>query len=203
MAKPKKAVVEQDITDPKVLKMISERVAGILAQSPNPVVIVGTKTELTQALSRLLAAQHALKAVEAAVDKEVHKILNAHAEQIAPLQAEITGIEKAIEQFALYHRDALLAEFGTEGGKTVSLVTGEITFRQNPPALRKRPNADENEAAEALIAEGYGDFVVKKLTPIKEAVRMQWETLEPVLNPFYTVTKGGESVLIRPTKTEV
>jgi len=137
------------------------------------------------------------------MDKEIRVILGGYVERLAPLQVKVIGFEKAIEKFALYHRDALLAEFGTDGGKTVSVATGVIVFREKPPTLRKRPNVDEEDAAKALVDKGHDTFVVRKYSIIKEAVRMQWAMLEPVLSPFFTMTKGGESVLIYPTKTEV
>ena len=189
--------------DSQLLKLIDARVADALAQMPNSTTVVGTKTEFIHALSQYQEAKDELESERIAMDAEMRTVLNAYAGRLAPLQAKVIGIEKAIEQFALYHRDALLAEFGTDGGKTVSVATGEVVFREKPAALRKRPNVDEEDAAKALIAKGHDAFVVTKYAIIKEAARMQWATLEPVLSPFFTITKGGESVLIYPIKTEV
>ncbi len=181
--------------DSQLLKLIDARVADALAQMPNSTTVVGTKTEFIHSLSQYQEAKDELESERIAMDAEMRTVLNAYAGRLAPLQAK--------EQFALYHRDALLAEFGTDGGKTVSVATGEVVFREKPAALRKRPNVDEEDAAKALIAKGHDAFVVTKYAIIKEAARMQWATLEPVLSPFFTITKGGESVLIYPTKTEV
>ncbi len=204
MARQKKTTeIKKEGIDPQLLKFIDAQIADALAQIPKSATVVGTKTEFIHSLSQYQAALDELEATRIQMDEEIRVILGGYVERLASLQVKVIGFEKAIEKFALYHRDALLAEFGTDGGKTVSVATGDIVFREKPPTLRKRPNVDEEDAAKALIDKGHDAFVVTKFAIIKEAARMQWAMLESVLSPFFTVTKGGESVLIYPTKTEV
>jgi phage host-nuclease inhibitor protein Gam len=208
MAAKKKVADQAEPRESEIAKMIEGIVAKQLAETnPGIAVVIGSVTALANSLTQLQQARDKIERRRITIDDQIGEIAKTHAAEMLPLIAEVNALELAITKYAEYHRDSLLAEYGngddTGEGKTAEVVTGKIVFRQKPPTLRKRPNIDENDAAGALKAAGFGAYVVEKSAIMADAVRQKWNEVKEVLQPYYTYKEGGENVLIYPNKTKV
>ncbi len=186
--------------DNAILSELEKNVAARV-KAEGKAVVIGTLNELIAGIAKIQELSDRKEAFRIELDEQWRPALEMYAEKITPVASELVAYQKAVESFALLHRDSLL--LGSDMEKTVSFPTGEIEYRSLPASLRMRHNKSEAEAADLLTNAGFDELTKTERKLIKEAVKVNWDKLQPILSKHVSLSQPGETVIIRPTKTEV
>ncbi len=121
----------------------------------------------------------------AAITQDHQPILQDLADQVEALRA-------AVQTWCEANRVALCGE-GDKYGKTASLVTGEVAWRQRPPSVRVR---GEEEVIQALQEMGLQRLLRVKTELDKPAILAEPETVAAVRG--ITIVTGVEDFIVTP-----
>jgi phage host-nuclease inhibitor protein Gam len=108
------------------------------------------------------------------------------------LSTRIQALQSGVQTWCEANRVALCGE-GDRLGKTVNLVTGEVSWRQRPPSVTIR-NADG--VVQLLIEADLARFVRRKSEPNREAMLAEPDAVRGI--PGIAIVTGLEDFTITP-----
>lgn len=148
------------------------------------------KTEASVFLAEIGAQQRDLVVIKAAQDEAVAAASSRAAAEAAPLEARIAELTRGLQLWAEANRETL-----TEGGrtKTVTLASGDVSWRLRPPSVRISNAA--GVIAEAVRA-GLEKFLRVKTEVNKEA--MLADQANALTLPGVSIGSAGEEFVVAP-----
>lgn len=127
------------------------------------------------------------------LNDEIAKLTESAAPKLKALSESILKLQKGVQVWCEAHREELCAK----GGKTANLVTGEVAWRQRPPAVRI-------SGVDAVLAwlktQGLLAFVRTKEEVNKEALLNEPDKARGI--PGVTIVSGVEDFIITPFEVD-
>ena len=150
--------------------------------------------EMTQAAIREIGdIQRTLSGISATANDEIAVITERAAQLGNPLRERLAALQEAVQIWCEANRSQICG-----AGKSANLITGEVSWRINPPSVRL---TGEAKVIERLQAAGLHDFVRTKESVNKEAVLER--PLEVKHITGIKVISGVEVFAIEPFEVEV
>lgn len=121
-------------------------------------------------LGQLVAEENALKArLQRLIDRATARA----SRRLVVLEESIEETKKALRKFADKNRASLCAN----GGKTITLPTGDLYWKSGDEAVEVPNYASADKVIEALIAAGQSDCLRVKTKLDKDAIKAAWHEL--------------------------
>lgn len=131
--------------------------------------------------------------VSAALNDQIAALTEEHKPALNALTDRIKELQQGVQTWCEAHR----AELTASGGKTVNLITGEVSWRQRPPSIAVR---GAEAVLESLRTLGLHRFIRTKDEVNKEAMLNEPELAATVAG--VSVIKGKEDFAITPFEVE-
>ena len=131
--------------------------------------------------------------VSAALNDQIAALTEEHKPALNALTDRIKELQQGVQTWCEAHR----AELTAGGGKTVNLITGEVSWRQRPPSISVR---GVEAVLESLRTLGLFRFIRTKDEVNKEAMLNEPELAATVAG--VSVIKGKEDFAITPFEVE-
>lgn len=135
----------------------------VVSDEPRPAVVDG--------LRRLARTELRLRALEAALDRELDAVRARYAERVDGLRDRIGRMRGDLEERCRAARDVIFPA----GRKSLSTPYGEVGFRRAAPVLSVRDGLDDDEVCRLLRAERLGRLVRVRREPDRLAARKALE----------------------------
>ncbi len=132
--------------------------------------------------------------LQAKMNDEVAEITNGYTTTINTLKQEIEQMTGAVEIWCAANRSKILEK----GLKTANLITGEVSWRFNPPSVSLRKIED---VIASLKEKGLERFIRTKEEVNKEAILAEPQAIADVAG--VTIKSGQEFFEIKPFEVEV
>lgn len=148
-----------------------------------------TKLDCQSDIKKLGDLQRDFARAQADMNDEIAKITKAATPRLEALQDRIKVLQQGVQTWCEAHREELCGD----AGKTANLITGEVSWRQRPPAVRI---SGVDAVIDTLKKLGLGRFVRTKEEPNKEAMLNEKDAVRGVAG--ITIVSGVEDFLITP-----
>ena len=131
--------------------------------------------------------------ISAYLNDQIAALTEEHKPALNALADRIKGLQQGVQAWCEAHR----AELTAGGGKTVNLITGEVSWRQRPPSISVRGN---DAVLENLRSLGLSRFIREKEEINKEALLNEPDIAAGIAG--ISVIKGKEDFAIVPFEVE-
>ena len=138
--------------------------------------------------------QREIVRIETRMNDKIAEITDSHKGDITQIQLEIQGMTTAVQTWCEANRSNLLKK----GSKTANLITGEVSWRFNPPSVSLRKIED---VLASLKEKGLTQFIRVKEEVNKEAILADPLAVKDVAG--VTIKSGQEFFEIKPFEVEV
>ncbi len=153
-----------------------------------------TQKQAEQWLQNLATKQRRVKAIEDAMNEQLTELKKKFEQQAKPLNEDIEDLFAGIKSWASVNRDDLCKK----GVKSVSIATGQIGWRKNPPSVRLVKVQDVIERLKRLKL---SKFIRVAETVDKEAILKNKESAQDVAGIH--INPGAELFYVEPFETEI
>lgn len=169
-------------------RLKSKTAAETVAAPRNP-------TEAAALVAKIGEAMRERLLIQAALSEEVELARRKAEELIRPHADAIAGMTRSVQLWAEANRAAL-----TQDGKskTITLITGKISWRARPPSVRIR---DAAAVLAALAEAGLERFIRTRHEPNREAMLAEPEVAVTV--PGVTIGSEGEEFSVEPAEASL
>ena len=150
-----------------------------------------TKTEAAAAIGAIAEMQREKSSVEVFVEQKIGEIKAVHDPVVFELARRIDALARGVQVYCEAHRGELV-----EGGKTVSLGTGEVCWRDRPWSVSVG-NRSEEEVVDSLLARKLKRFVRVKMSLDKRAILSERGKIADRIEDIVTFERG-ENFVIKP-----
>lgn len=153
-----------------------------------------SKTDCAAYIKNLGDVQREFERQRAAMNDAIAQLTKDFEPNLALLQGRAEALTQGIQTWCEANRTAIC----DKGGKTASLVTGEVSWRNRPPSISIR-GADS--VLETLQRMGLDRFVRTKSEPNKEAMLNEPDAVRGIAG--ITIVTGVEDFGITPFAVDV
>ena len=151
--------------------------------------VLDSRDDLEDAMQALGSLSSELEKETRKRDRRIRKVKEKNADEIDGLTEMVEGLQDTITSYARRHKEQLL----NNGGKTASLVNGDIQFRSGTPSVSWE---DKKEAIAELKAKGHKHLVVVRETLHKSQLRDHREVVDSI--KALTYQEAQDSITIKP-----
>lgn len=153
-----------------------------------------TREAVQSLIKQLGDSQRELGRQETKMNDEIAAITDDYTPHINHLKDKIKAAQKQIQIWCEANRDDLTAD----GGKSVNMVTGKISWRQRPPSVRL---TKVDAVLESLRTLGLQRFIRQKEEVNKDAMLAEPEIAQTVAG--VKINTGVEDFVIEPFEQSV
>lgn len=155
-----------------------------------------TREDAATAVREIGEVNREIARIEADMNDELARIKEEFVARANPLRDQVEATTEGLKMWAEANRAVLT---GGDKTKTVSLGTGEIKWRNRPPAVKPRGKLDE--LLDRLRTLGLGRFIRVSEAIDKEAMLREPEVARTV--PGISIASAGEDFVVEPFETEL
>ena len=151
-----------------------------------------SKNDCAEAIRTIGDLQRQFERERAAMNDAIAALTQKHQPALADLAQRMEALQTGVQALCEAHRTELCGE-DDKLGKTASLVTGEVSWRQRPPSVSVR---GVETVLETLLRMGLGRFVRVKNEPNKEAMLNEPVAVRGIAG--ITIVTGVEVFIVVP-----
>ncbi|MCM2480194.1 host-nuclease inhibitor Gam family protein [Serpentinimonas maccroryi] len=161
-------------------------------KSKTLVCVPQSKNEAAEQIKILGDLQREFERERATMNDGIAGLTQQHQPALAELQQRMDALMAGIQTWAEANRTQLCGE-NDRLGKTVNLVTGEVSWRVRPPSVSIR---GVEQVLDTLLRMGLERFVRSKQEPDKEAMRLDPDAVRGIAG--ISIVTGQEDFIVRP-----
>jgi phage host-nuclease inhibitor protein Gam len=168
-------------------------------KSKTLVAVPQSKNDCAESIRLIGDLQREFERERAEMNDAIAAITQKHQPLLADLSQRLDALQAGVQAWCEAHRIELCGE-ADKLGKTVNLVTGEVSWRQRPPSVSIR---GAETVLETLARMGLSRFVRTRAEPNKEAMLNEPEAVRGIAG--ITIVTGVEDFIVTPfeAKAEV
>lgn len=151
-------------------------------------------TEVQDFIRQIGDKQREIVRIETLMNDKIAEITASHNGEINAIKREITGMSTAVQTWCEANRNVIVKK----GSKTANLITGEVSWRFNPPSISLRKVED--------VLATLKEMKLNRFIRVKEEVNKEALLAEPLTAmkvAGVTVKSGQEFFEIKPFEVEV
>ncbi len=153
-----------------------------------------SKDQVMDFIRQIGNKQREIIRIETRMNDKIAEITDSHKGDITQIQLEIQGMTTAVQTWCEANRDSLLKK----GLKTANLITGEVSWRFNPPSVSLRKIDD---VLANLKEKGLERFIRVKEEVNREAILADPKAVADVAG--VTIKSGNEYFEIKPFEVDI
>lgn len=166
--------------------------ASVKLKSQAKSFVCQNKTQVAESITKIGDAQREITRLETEINDIAARALDERKEKIEALQTSIDELSQGVQLYCEANRDDLCKK-----GKTVNLITGEISWRQRPPKVSLR---GIDKVIEALKTANLNKFIRTKEEINKDAILAEPSAVAKIKG--ISIKSGIEDFIIKPFELE-
>lgn len=152
------------------------------------------KAEVMENIAKIGEKQRELTRLETEISDIIAQATNERKDKIDLLQLEIESLQMSVQIWCEANREKILKK----GLKTANLITGEVSWRFNPPSVRLYKS---DVVLETLKKMGLTQFIRTKDEINKDAILADPKAVEDIKG--ISIVSGVEEFIVKPFEVSI